>query len=183
MVTLIFYAVVILGGIGAVWGVVHVHDGKVKTAALAPWEPLTKECTDTKLQPAQCADQWRAAIAANVSLQSDFNKLDAERQNCTNNTIQLGKDTQAAIDAKDLKLVVANKKILDLKASEDALEASLDQPAVVGEACAATLAKIDAHNDAIGARRLRDYGATGANQGGQPAAAANPGNDTVRISH
>lgn len=52
-------------------GVIHTHDVKVKTAALAPWKPLTDKCEATKLNAAACAGQWTLAVDSNVSLQND----------------------------------------------------------------------------------------------------------------
>lgn len=182
--TLLLWGGMALGAMALVTIVVHKHDAGVKLEALAPWEPLTKECENTKMTPAQCAAQWDTLKTANVTLQGDFHRLDGERQACNASVGKLADATDEAIKAKNEKLAEAKLKILGLKANQDALQASLTNPPVAGETCEKILSRIDASSDVIGTRRLRDYPPkpAGADGGNQPAGARQGGNDTLRIT-
>jgi DNA repair ATPase RecN len=185
----IIYGVLALALLGTGIGIVHVHDGKVKTAALAPWKPLIDECEKdnslfSKRSAAECVQQWTAAVAANVSLQADVKKNAAETELC-NGRVKEIEGESARIDARRAKAESENNpKLVRANARAATLEQSLAElrKAKPEVSCAKAVGKAGASLLDVADERLRDHPpATGdSGSSGTPTAPVRPGESAVR---
>jgi hypothetical protein len=157
-VTLIFYVVAAIAVVGGGWGVIHAHDAKVKTAALAPWKPLTDKCEATKLNAAACAGQWALAVDSNLSLQNDVygpqgwaKKVDA----CNAGNERLAKEQARALD-RAAKAEAVNRAGKQRAAAGAEAQLARLQSKPQGVTCEQIISDVGANLIKVGKDQLKD---------------------------
>lgn len=125
----------------------------------------------------------KTAVDANLTLQKDVVRIDAERQACSAGVAEQGK-LQAQAEAEKARLLAsAAASIRTLKGDAAAMTAILNQAARPGVTCAETMANTDSTLRELAVRRLRDHAPNaGSGRSADPATGAGTRPNTLRVA-
>lgn len=160
MGTLIFYGIVIIGGILAVTSLIAAHDHKIANARDDYWEPQLKQ---------QTAATNMAVDASRQNLQT-IHDISQQAQECSSKVTKYEESGKKMQEAADAKLRAANRKLVNTETDRATYETLAGQLSQAGASCEQKLSTVRDTLSGIGDIRMRDHpNDTSGDQGRSPA--------------